>query len=302
MKKIKALTAMLTSLTLIAGTMYSITVSAENDSVTRSGRYNELNYDVLGDHIEIAGCTDKAKTLLIPDTIDGLPVTSVSLGAFEETDIEEVIVGNNVTEIGGGAFCGCYKLKAVTLPDSLDKISQNLFYGCSSLKTVTVPDSVDSIGDCAFYFCVSLKEIDLPDSVGSIGKGAFCGCSRLGKLTVRSADCSIPENSDLETVSTRFLDMRSYFEGTIYGHNDSTAKAFADKYNYRFASLDEKSTAVIGDANFDGKVNVRDAAFIALYVSKHNEIKLPQSADYNDDGFVNIRDAAAISRGISNVH
>lgn len=51
-----------------------------------------------------------------------------------------------------------------------------------------------------------------------------------------------------------------------------------------------------GDANQDGKVNVRDAATIANAAARGALDELPDSSDYNDDGKVNVRDAAAIAR------
>lgn len=50
-----------------------------------------------------------------------------------------------------------------------------------------------------------------------------------------------------------------------------------------------------GDANLDGKVNVRDAAFIASALAKGKGDTLPPAADFNDDGKINVRDAAAIA-------
>ena len=57
------------------------------------------------------------------------------------------------------------------------------------------------------------------------------------------------------------------------------------------------SGSVKGDANKDGKVDVRDAATIAHSLSKGD--KLPKSADYNGDGKTDVRDAAAIAQALS---
>lgn len=57
------------------------------------------------------------------------------------------------------------------------------------------------------------------------------------------------------------------------------------------------SGTVKGDANKDGKVDVRDAATIAHSLSKGD--KLPKSADFNGDGKVDVRDAAAIAKSLS---
>lgn len=52
---------------------------------------------------------------------------------------------------------------------------------------------------------------------------------------------------------------------------------------------------LFGDANGDGKFNVRDCACIAEALANGDADSLPPVADYNLDGEKNVRDAAAIS-------
>lgn len=52
---------------------------------------------------------------------------------------------------------------------------------------------------------------------------------------------------------------------------------------------------LIGDANNDGAINVRDCAVIAKAFAYKNTDSLPATADYNGDGVINIRDAAALA-------
>ena len=59
------------------------------------------------------------------------------------------------------------------------------------------------------------------------------------------------------------------------------------------------SAALSGDANGDGKFNVRDAAYIARMMAKGQTGKPYSAADYNRDGKVNVRDAAAIAKKIA---
>ncbi len=50
-----------------------------------------------------------------------------------------------------------------------------------------------------------------------------------------------------------------------------------------------------GDANLDGSVDIRDAAYIAKRLALGESTLLPDISDYNYDGRKNIRDAAAIA-------
>ncbi len=57
---------------------------------------------------------------------------------------------------------------------------------------------------------------------------------------------------------------------------------------------------LLGDANLDGKVNVRDCAYIASMLAKGAAAELPEKeADYNQDGKVNVRDAAALASALA---
>ena len=59
------------------------------------------------------------------------------------TVIEEVIIGDNVTEIGNYAFSGCTALKYINLPSSLINISARAFESCTALEDIylTIYDS-----------------------------------------------------------------------------------------------------------------------------------------------------------------
>ena len=60
-----------------------------------------------------------------------------------------------------------------------------------------------------------------------------------------------------------------------------------------------EQTYSLGDANHDGNVNVRDAAYIAHYLASRKNYLLPEEADYNQDGSINVRDAAVIANDIA---
>ncbi|MGN0613226.1 MAG: lectin-like protein, partial [Porcipelethomonas sp.] len=60
--------------------------------------------------------------------------------------------------------------------------------------------------------------------------------------------------------------------------------------------LESLKDYILGDANIDGKVNVRDAAFIAQKLAQGKANELTIAADFNEDGTINVRDAAAIAK------
>ena len=100
------------------------------------------------------------------------------------SELTDITIPSDITEIKSYAFRGCISLTSVTIPDSVTLIGEDAFYNCDSLTSITIPDSVTSIGKYAFYDCDSLTSITIPDSVTSIGEYAFNYCSSLTSITI----------------------------------------------------------------------------------------------------------------------
>ena len=103
----------------------------------------EFSYTVSDGKVTITALpSDFAGSVVIPDTIDGYPVTSIGNSAFDGcTGLTEVTIPNSVTTIGDYAFYNCTGLAEVTIPDSVTSIGDSAFEGCSNLKTAWYPGS-----------------------------------------------------------------------------------------------------------------------------------------------------------------
>ncbi len=165
-------------------------------------------------------CCGDAVPLIIPSTINGLPVTAIGSGAFQDDEMPSVTIPNSVTNIGAGAFRYCYALITVdvlnsfytsvdgvlfnksqttlvefpggrfggyTIPNTVTTIGASAFLGCASLTNVAFPNTVTNIGSEAFNDCTSLTSIAIPDSVTAIGDNAFQDCTSLSAITVDGA-------------------------------------------------------------------------------------------------------------------
>jgi len=95
--------------------------------------------------------TGYAGDLVIPETIDGLPVRKIKEGAFTL----------------------CQSLTSVSIPSNCREIGANAFTWCSSLTNVTIAEGTTYIGDFAFSNCVKLTSITFPKSLAHLGKGCF---------------------------------------------------------------------------------------------------------------------------------
>ena len=120
--------------------------------------YECFNYTILDDGT--AAVTDYVGediNVIIPGEMEGLPVTEISVRAFEHK--EEIL--------------------SVTLPSTVRKIGDHAFAECISLEKINLPASLKIIGDGAFFNCSHLTDINVPETVKEIGEAAFLNCGRL---------------------------------------------------------------------------------------------------------------------------
>ena len=92
------------------------TVGAAIESDEAVGK-SSFTYSVSNNQVTITGLSDEYLTdLVIPDTIEDLPVTTIKENAFNGcSQVTSITVPNSVTSIGVGAFKGTNPTK-VTLP------------------------------------------------------------------------------------------------------------------------------------------------------------------------------------------
>ena len=104
--------------------------------------------------------------VVIPATIDGLPVRKINDAAFIVCQkITSVQIPATVREIGARAFSDCWKLESIT------------FASGSGLTTV---------GDAAFTNCLSLSSITFPENAFPFGRRMFPGmCQPHGRILPR---------------------------------------------------------------------------------------------------------------------
>ena len=114
-----------------------------------------------------------------------LPSSLVLLEPFafkDDTELQQVVLPENLEIIPVSCFENCPNLKDFALPQSIIKIEDNAFNGCKALSSIEFGDNLKSIGASAFEGCSSLEELSIPASAFSFGEDAFDGCSGLKEL------------------------------------------------------------------------------------------------------------------------
>lgn len=141
--------------------------------------------------------------VLVTAIADGETMMSVVLrsGVFMgHTEIERVVLGENIVHIGVGAFADC---SALTSEEGLENASFGAFTfrGCALTGEITVASTMTEIPTYAFQNCASLTKVDLPAALTSIGASAFSGAG-LTEVTIPSSVTAIGASAFFETALT----------------------------------------------------------------------------------------------------
>lgn len=182
-----AMAAVLTTFTACTGEKEEV-LSGENLSqatviqyTTNDGNIIEIqNTGAFGKKIKKNSYSENKGTIEFEGVID-------CIGNFAFTGItnlESIIIPDEVKTIGESAFAGCSGLISVTASDSLEGIGYAAFEGCSSLLSAPIGNKMTAIATSAFADCTSLTTLTIPDAVQSIGNAAFGGCTSLVLVTM----------------------------------------------------------------------------------------------------------------------
>ena len=115
-----------------------IKIGGPDEHITNEGLFIEINADNASYRVtEIS--KDVSGAVIIPATCDnGLPITVIGYRAFyERTDITSVDLSENITSIELGAFQQS-GITEIVIPKSVTLIDNAVFYGCDSLTSVTI--------------------------------------------------------------------------------------------------------------------------------------------------------------------
>lgn len=133
--------------------------------------------------------TSTDKNIVIASEHNGVPVTAIGNNAFENKNIESVVIPASITYIDSFAFFNCRKLRTVTFAENskLQTIEHSAFLQCFALDNVVIPQGTIAIKDRAFRLCNSLKNISIPDSIKDMGIKVFDKCISLELITYENA-------------------------------------------------------------------------------------------------------------------
>lgn len=110
----------------------------------------------------------------------GNGVKTIEEYAFSlQKNLELVVFGVSLEEIGYRAFCDCARLTSLDFGHtSLRCIGDKAFKECAKLGSIIFPETLEHIGQSAFEKA-EIDAVKLPKSVKTVGNSAFAGCNEL---------------------------------------------------------------------------------------------------------------------------
>ena len=318
MKKLKAfiLTAMIT---FMFGTS-AINAYETYIPVSISYEKTDSNGDGVEDSITIL--YDKtyatAESVIIPDRIDGLPVTEISPYAFSESQITSIKLPGSLEKIEEAAFMLCENLKNIELPESVKYICENAFNSCTAVESIRILNPECEIYDSSFTlfqftgtiygyenstaqeyaekYDYNFSVIDAEPAVTTSAETTAVTTSEDAVTTVSQTKMTTPEETQVSQIETSVSQVTTS-EAAITTVSVVTTPEITKR-------TDEHGNIVItvGDVNDDGRVSALDAAIIARKLAEGRSSDLNKwAADYNGDGKVTALDCSEIARFLAKV-
>lgn len=195
--------------------------------------YDEyLTYKIENGQVTITDCLTSAEgEIVIPETIENLPVTKIGEAFYGCDKLTSVVIPDTVTSIAFRAFYGCTALEKITLPFigatfggtqnphfgyifGAENHNKNEDYVPQSIKDIVITRT-ETIGFCAFYECKSIESITLPVTLKTVGQAAFEYCSELNAVYISDLTAWCGVDFGLENSNPLYKAENLYLNGEL---------------------------------------------------------------------------------------
>lgn len=145
------------AIVLIISTLCTLVQGFQRKNV-QAENAEDFIYNIENGEVTITGYTgDITGDLIIPDYIEGYPVTVIGERAFSYGTEQDAFLGGRLQ-----------------LPANLKRIGDYAFYECRFFGELNLPDGLEYIGAYAFARCIYFSgDLFIPDSVSDVMTGAF---------------------------------------------------------------------------------------------------------------------------------
>lgn len=252
-------------------------------------------------------------------TIDGTAVITEVKTNKEMFSIPNLVEGLQVVGVADYAFASCENLEIINVPDSLtNAYTTNVAFLTSSTlmkyldnelsESATIDDIIRYIAVKANYKNGNFTDDDLSVAIYKLEQQlktidiSLADTVEEKVMTLIKNVTNLNISDDLKNRFYLWMSTVNYNGLTLRGNDNTEMKQYAlsrEPIGMKYEIIPEY---VLGDANGDGKFNIRDAAFLAAKLSRGESITIVDNpaADYNKDDKVNIRDAAKMASNLAN--
>ncbi|MBR1685767.1 MAG: leucine-rich repeat protein [Clostridia bacterium] len=143
-----------------------------------------FTFEEAASSIVVTGISAKGEEtteLVIPETINGLPVTEIAAEAFVNAKITSVSLPESMQRIGDRAFAGT-PIQTAALGGTRI-MGSGVFANCTELAALEMP-KMETIGEGAFACCESLKVFPVPSGLVDFHPEVIKGCIGLEAFAV----------------------------------------------------------------------------------------------------------------------
>ena len=251
-----------------------------------SWNHPDFEFNVISQNTAmITGAKTVSRSINIPAQLAGRNNIVIGPRSFENRVITELTIPPSVTVIANGAFQyvphpgniqQCFE--RVNLPAGLLHLGDNAFRSRIRLRAITLPDSLQEIGAMSFFGCSSLSELIIGRGLRSISNSAFAGTA-LRNLV-------IPDNIEIIGNSSfqHGTDVNAREPGTLQslslgrGIRQIGNNAFR---NQRLNSIEIPDNVRLGSDAFSGDIYIGANVFNRIVLGRNVIIQPRDRFDFN---------------------
>ncbi len=258
MKRFRTISVLLVSLLVLSVVILPNSPKAEalqeqtyKNDVPALAPKSDFLYRTQNNKIFITKYIGTNEKIIIPETIDNLPVFAVTSKAFADSGITYIKLPAALGNLASNAFNECDTLLRIdvddsnpyfcsvdgvvyskdrtilkafpagrggdfTIPNGVTTVSNFAFYRCYQVENINMYNTVTSIGERAFSFCWNLRSVRFSDNLETIGALAFSHCDDLTELRLPKSIKSIGTDAFLGKINSNDSSKEYYLIDGVY--------------------------------------------------------------------------------------
>lgn len=258
------------SITSLSGDVFFLCQSLSE--VVFHGDIEKIGFDAFK---ECTALTDFA----IPDT-----VTYIGADAFEDSGCIEN--RNGVHYVGDWVVGSDTDIREAVITEGTVGIAEMSFFMRDQLELLDIPESVKYIGDLLFPTLSGSRTLaEIHYRSHTLGEKALTSVRSAADFYIYDPECEIYDSEKTIPATYKLTPFDDAQTGNvvIHGYENSTAQAYAEKYDREFEAIVDNT--LIGDVNKDGVFDVADLVLVQKWLLGDGDTELAdwKAADFCAD-------------------